>query len=139
MANRYTTQFFNTLSKGITGIYLRVTFGASGAPTIDRSGFQSQGIVSVTRNSAGLYTIVFGTQAGMLDVYYKLLMVKHVFDESGNSGTAPLSPGMFVVANSISTSAASIQIEFNSGGTATDPASGEAVFLEFVLKNSTAP
>lgn len=140
MANRYTTQFVNTLSKGITVLYLRVTFGASGAPTIDRSGFQSQGIVSVTRNSAGLYTIVFGTQAGMLDVYYKLLMVKHVFDESGNSGTAPVSPGMFIVANSVSTPAScSVQIEFNSGGTATDPASGEAVLLEFALKNSTAP
>ena len=140
MANRYTTQFFNTLSKGITGIYARVTFGAAGAPTIDRSGFQSQGVVSVTRNSTGLYTVVLGTQTGMLDVYFKLLMVKHLFDESGNGGSAPAAPGMFLVANSVAVAGTcSFQIEFNSAGVATDPASGEAVCLEIVLKNSTAP
>lgn len=140
MSNRYTTQFVNTLSKGITCLYARVTFGAAGAPTIDRTGFQSQGIVSVTRNGTGLYTIVFGTQAGMLDVYFKLLMVKHSFDESGNSGTAPVAPGMFLVANSVATAATcSLQVQFNAAGVATDPAANEAVFLEFTLKNSTAP
>jgi hypothetical protein len=140
MANRYTTQFVKTLSKGITVLYARVTFGAAGAPTIDRTGFQSQGIVSVTRNGTGLYTIVFGTQAGMLDVYFKLLLVKHSFDESGNAGVAPVAPGMFLVANAVSTPAScSLQVQFNAAGVATDPASTEAVFLEFTLKNSTAP
>jgi len=138
MANRWFNQFQKTLEKEVVSIFARVTFGASGAPTLVTS--VSKGVVSVTRNSAGKYTFVFGTQTGLLDVYPNLLMVKHVFDESGNGGTAPASPGMYILANNVAVSGtSSLQIEFNSAGTATDPASGEAVFLQFMFKNSTAP
>lgn len=138
MANRTFTQFGYTLERAVVSLYAHVTFGASGAPTLDTA--NSKGIVSITRNAAGKYTIVFGTQAGMLDVYNKFLCAKHIFDATGTAGAAPASPGMYLLANNVATfGTCSVQIEFNSAGTATDPASGEGVYIEFVLKNSTAP
>lgn len=137
MANRLFNQFRLSLEKKVVDIFAHVTFGASGAPTLDKA--NSKGIVSVTRNSAGKYTFVFGTNSAALDTYKKVLMVKHLFDATGNSGTAPASPSMFLIGNSIATAGtASVQVEFNSAGTATDPASGEGVFIQFTFGNSTA-
>lgn len=135
MANRYFTQFPLSMEKKVVNLFARVTYGASGAPTL--SAVNSKGIVSVTRNSAGIYTFVFGTQAGMLDVYVKLLMAKVVF----NSGaSAPAAPGMYIKTNSVSTvGTASLQVVLNSAGTATDPASGEIGYFEFIFGDSTAP
>lgn len=139
MANRHFRQFPKTLIPEVCKIYARVSFGASGAPTLDAK--NSKGVVSVTRNSAGKFTFVFGTNTKLpLDTYNRLLMIKHVFDETGNSGTAPASPALYIIGNSIATvGTASIQVEFNNAGTATDPASGEVVLLQFVFQNSTAP
>lgn len=138
MANRWLNQFKKTFEKEVVCVFARVTFGASGAPTLDTA--NSKGVVSVTRNSAGKYTIVFGTQAGNLDLYNRLLMVRHFFDETGNAGTAPAAPALYLTGNSISTlGTASIQVQFNAAGTATDPASTEVVLMEFEFKNSNAP
>lgn len=128
----------------VVDIFARITFGATGAPTLVAS--QSKGILSVTRNSAGKYTIVFGRAAGSLDTFPKLLMIKHLFDASGNSGASPAAPNMVLLNDSSATAGtASIQIEFtgptaggNTAQIATDPASGEAVDLEFSFRNSTA-
>ncbi len=142
MANRYTTQFVNTIAKGVNKIFCYVTFGGGGAPTIVNSSFQSQGIVSVTHDGTGQYTFVFGTQAGMLDVYYKLLGVQVLFDATANSGTAPAAPFFYLTANSVSTpGTCSLQLTFLDADTpaATDPVSGEAAYFEFTFKNSTAP
>ena len=138
MANRFFRQFRKQLEAEVVDIFARVSFGSSGAPTLDAT--NSKGIVSVTRSSAGRYVVVFGTNAGLLDTYNRLLCVKHVFDESGNGGTAPASPAMYVFANSINVlGTSSITVQFNAAGVATDPASGEVVLIDFVLKNSTAP
>lgn len=143
MANRYTTQFVNTIQKGITRVQGTVSFGATGAPTIVRTGFQSQGIVSVTRDSQGVFTFVFGTQAGMLDVYYKLLGVNVTFDTSAvGANTLPAAPIIAISANSVATAGTcSMQLTLFDGDTpaATDPANGEVGYFEFTLKNSTAP
>lgn len=141
MANRYTTQFVNCLQKGVTKIFANVTFGAAGAPTIVRSGYVSQGLVSVTRNSAGVFTFVFGTQAGMLDVYFKLLNVSVVFNTVG-SAAVPAAPLYYISADAVATPAScSLQLTFTDADTpaATDPASGESAYFEFTFKNSTAP
>jgi hypothetical protein len=134
MANRrYRSQFRFSMHKDPVDIFAHVTFGAAGAPTLDSA--NSPGIVSVTRNSAGNYTFVFGTNSQLaLDTYNYLLMVKHVFSQA----SAPASPAMFVSANAINTvGTASITLQFNSAGTATDPASGESVLLDFILRNSS--
>lgn len=134
MANRrYRSQFRFSMHKDPTDIFARVTFGASGAPTLDTA--NSPGIVSVTRNSAGNYTFVFGTNTQLaLDTYNYLLSVEHRFV----TPTAPAAPGMYVSANAISTvGTASITLQFNAAGTATDPGSGEQVLLDFILRNSS--
>lgn len=133
MANRrYRSQFRFSMHKDPVDIFAHVTFGSSGAPTLDTK--NSPGIVSVTRNSTGNYTFVFGTNTQLaLDTYNYLLMVKHVFSQA----SAPAAPGMWVSANAISTvGTASITLQFNAAGTPTDPASGESVLLDFILRNS---
>lgn len=131
--NRYLTQFPLTFEKKVVNVFAKVTFGASGAPTLDKA--NSKGIVSVTRNSAGDYTFVFGTQAGMLDTYVKLLGVTHVFKNT----SAPASPAMFIKNDSTGTAGTcSMEVVFNSAGTATDPASGEVLLMQFTFGDSTA-
>jgi hypothetical protein len=138
MANRYNQQFQLTQEKRVTSIFAKVTFGASGAPTLSAS--NSKGVLSVTRNSAGTYTFVFGSGSGVSlqkDSYVKLLTINNVM----NSGaSAPAAPAMYIKAdNTASNSSASIQIVMNSAGTATDPASGEIGYYEFIFGDSTAP
>lgn len=134
MANRYTNQFRAQLEKRVSSIFAHVSFGASGAPTLDVA--NSKGVVSITRNSAGVYTIVFGTQAQMLDTYVKLLSVSKSFLVA----SAADDRSMVILANNVSNNAlCNIQVEFHSAGVATDPASGSAVFMEFVMGDSTAP
>ncbi len=135
MANRrYNNQQF-TMTPGAVGLFANVSFGAAGAPTLNVP--FSKGVISVTRNSAGDYTFVFGTKAGFLDCYNKLLLASHVFN-SGSS--APASPQMYIKAdNSGNPAVCSIEVVFANAGVATDPASGEVVLLKFDFKNSSAP
>lgn len=135
MANRYNTQFPLAFEKKVVNIYAQVTFGATGAPTLNV--VNSKGVVSVTRNSTGDFTFVFGTQVKMLDVYVKFLSAKVTY----NSGaSAPLAPGMYIKANNIATfNTASIELVLNAAGTPTDPASGEIGYFEFIFGDSTAP
>ena len=137
MANRrFNNQQF-TMTPACVAIYAKVTFGDTGAPTLDAP--NSKGVVSVTQNSTGNYTFVFGTTSTSLDTYAKLLNVTHVFDTSGPSA-APAAPAMYISNDSIaSATAASVTLQFNAAGTAANPASGEIVHLEFDFKNSTAP
>lgn len=128
MSNRYYRQFTCSNNPGVVILYASISFGSTGAPTVSTSN-GAQSITSVTRNSAGDYTIVFQ------DLWSSLLGVDHVFN-SGSS--APASPGMYVKANNVAVAASkSIELVFNTSGTATDPASGEIVYLEFHLKNSS--
>lgn len=126
MANRYTNQFRASLEKRVSSIFMHVTFGAAGAPTLDTT--NSKGIVSITRNSAGVYTIVFGTDATHLDTYVKLLAINKVF-----MGAADLA--MRILANNISSSSlASIQVSFGA-----DPTAADQLYMEFVMGDSSAP
>jgi len=143
MANRYYNNQAFTLAPGVVKVFGLVTFGAAGAPTLVQSGsnFLSKGIVSVTRDGAGVFTFVFGTQAGMLDVYNKLLHVSVLFDTIGAPGV-PAAPLYYLSGNAVATPAScSLQLTFtdDASGTATDPGNGEAAYFEFTFKNSTAP
>ena len=131
MANRRYYQFTYSSEANPVHVFAQVTFGASGAPTLN---FGGNYISSITRNSAGDYTIVFK------DLYSRLLGVRAVF----NSGSSlPAAPALNVKANNVATatggSAKSIEIVFSDLETpaATDPANGEIVYLDFVLKNSS--
>lgn len=127
MANRryYNQQF--TLEPAPVTLFAHVTFGSTGAPTLDAN--QSRGIKSIVRNSAGNYTI------SLVDSYNRLLMLKHIFINS----TAPASPGLYIVSEQVvSSTAPSLIVQFNAAGTATDPGSGEQVRMSIELKNSNA-
>lgn len=143
MSNRYTTQFVNCLEKKLTKIFAHVTFGATGAPTLDNAAptANSKGIVSVTRNTTGKFTFVFGTQAGMLDTYVKILDVNYLSDTSGISGVAPAAANCVLIANNVATlTSCSLQLLFlDYAGSAVDPATGEGMFIEFTFGDSTAP
>lgn len=127
MANRYTRQFTASNLPGVTSIFAKITYGASGAPTLATNGY----ISSVTRNSAGNYTLVFR------DLWNALLGCNVVFD-SGSS--VPAAPLMYIASNLVATAASkSLNIVFTDQDTpaATDPASGEISYLEIMLKNSS--
>lgn len=128
MANRRLYQFTYSSIPNPTHVFAKVTFGSTGAPTLTANPF----ISSITRNSAGDYTLVFR------DLWSALLGVSVVFD-SGSS--LPAAPAMNVKSNLVATAASkSIEIVFSDLETpaATDPASGEIAYLDFVLKNSSA-
>lgn len=123
MANRLLQQFTFSTEKMPVQLYAQVSFGAAGAPTLVQG---NSFVQSITRNSAGNYTIL------LKDAYNRLMGVHHSF----LNATAPASPGMYISAQSVS-SAKTIGIIFNAAGTATDPGSGENVYLVIFLKNSS--
>lgn len=127
MANRRLYQFTYSSQANPTQVWLKITFGSSGAPTLAANPY----VASVTRNSAGDYTIVFS------DVWNALLGASVVF----NSGSSlPAAPVMSIKSNAVATAASkSIEVVFECLDTpaATDPASGEIAYICFVLKNSS--
>jgi hypothetical protein len=134
MANRFFNQFSKTMEKEVVSLFAHVTFGASGAATLDA--VNSKGIVSVVKQSTGKYRILFGTTAASKDSYYKFFNARATF----LNATAPAAPMMYitslqhnVVANCY------IDVQFSTAaGVSTDPASGEQVYMEIKLGNSSA-
>jgi len=137
--NRLVRPIMFAFEPDVVKAFAKVSFGASGTPTLDTT--NSKGLCNVTRNSTGNFTFTFGSQFTpfkRLDTYVKLLGLSHNFDESV-TGSAPAAPSMCLTANNVSNSSlASVTLQFNSGGSATDPASGEICRLAFDLCRSTA-
>ena len=128
MANRrFGSQFRFGFERMPVSLFAKLTFGSSGAVTLTHG----LGIKSVVKNSTGDYTIT------LQDNYNSLMCVKHVYDETSNSGTAPLAPSMFIKNNAVTSTTPTIEIVLNSAGTATNPASGEILLLEIILNNSS--
>lgn len=136
MANIYGRQFGLTKEAIVVDLFARVTFGASGAPTLVTA--QSKGFKSVTRNNQGIFTFVLGN-SNQIDKYVKLLAIQVLNDTIGAPGV-PAAPLYYLSANAVAGAAGSFQLTFtdDAGATATDPASGEAIYLHISLSNSTA-
>ncbi len=126
-------------------IDLRVTVGAAGALTLDA--VNSIGILSITRNSAGNWTIQFG-YAGNVNVtetYTRLLgMSWHSTTTAVGANTPSTIERVAVASNAVSTTG---QITLlltgptaagNTAQVATDPANGEIFHVAFQLCNSNA-
>jgi hypothetical protein len=144
MANRYCNQFQLTQEKRVTSIFAKVSFGATGAPTLSAS--NSKGVLSVTRNNPGTYTFVFGSGSGVsqqLDSYVKVMGVNVVFNTTAvNIGvTPPVAPILFIAADNTGNNAvASITVVLvDDAFAAADPASGEIGYFEFIFGDSVAP
>lgn len=125
MANRWFNQFSKTLEKEVCHIFAKVAFGASGAPTLSVA--NSKGIASIARSAQGTFLIT------LQDNYWKLLNAKGVFL---TSGAGPAAPTISVSNNGVTSG--TITVLTQNGGTDTDPASGETLFLELVMGNSSA-
>ena len=126
MANpvRYTFQFHNSYVPNLTCLYLKAAIGASGAPTINA--LQSMGIDSISRVDEGEYLVTLNKK------YQSLRMLKGCF-VAANGAAAP---DVTVSVDAVS-SAGTLTIVTQSGGVNTDPASGETMLLEIMLKDSS--
>ena len=134
MANRYMYQFKGSFEPGIVQIFGRISIGASGAPTLQLASSnptnQNRGIASIVRNSAGNYTIT------MSDPYVRLMSLSNTMIATGGISAAPT---VVVEQDNLSTLAApTLIVQFSSpAGSAADPANGEIVLLNIVVKNSS--
>lgn len=122
---RYRSQFRFSMEGQAVDIFAKVTFGSTGAPTLN----WGSGISGITRSSTGKYVIA------LTSVFQALIDAGYTFIESSG---APASPAMYVTSDASSNATApAVTIQFNSAGTATDPGSGEVVLLRLTLRNST--
>lgn len=136
MANRFFNQFGKTMEKEVVSLFAHATIGAAGAITLDA--VNSKGIVSITKIGTGAYRVLFGTNSASKDSYYKFFHAKAVFKTSGGIPAAPI---MYLVGlnyNDVTKCYIDLQFVDKVGGASTNPASGEEMYLEIVLGNSSA-
>jgi hypothetical protein len=131
MANRrYRSQFRQSWLGQSVDIYCRFAVGATGAPTLTSA--NSTGVVSVTRNSAGKYTVLF--QDSYAALYGAMATIKLA---SGAPITAS-SAMMVVRADNSASATKTVVVEFlQSDGTAAEIVSGATVYLHFEFNNSS--
>lgn len=122
MANRN----FNrkqALEREVKDLYLEVSFGATGAPTI----VSGVGITSITRNDAGDYTIVLDDRYhGGLKYFDGVLLdaaAEDIYFQLQESRVASATKDL--------------DIFCLTGSSATDPSNGSKAYFKFEVKTST--
>ena len=137
MANR-SFQRLQALDKEIKIIHGQFAVGGSGAPTLSAS--KSVGVKSVSRNSAGDYTLVLGVPGGDSDLYSHFFGMYFDIQKSTAIGsTAGGASFQLKAAPTVSTDGTINFIALNSSGAAAEIGSGETVHFMIVLKNSALP
>ena len=128
MANRRTYQFVGNNIAGVTRVLGKVTVGASGAPTLITTGVKTNNgyITSITRNSAGYYTLA------LADAWNALLCLNIA---TINSTGISASGSVNVKTDAVTTK--SLRFVCSTGGVANDPASGDILLIDILLKNSS--
>jgi|TARA_Y100000004_G_C8743501_1_gene339378 hypothetical protein len=137
MANR-SFQRLQALDKQIKIIHGQFDVGTTGAPTLSAS--KSVGVQSVTRNSAGDYSIVLGTPSGAVDKYSHFF--GGYFDIQKSTALGGTSGGMAFQlkgAPTVSTDGTINFIALDKDGAAAEIGNGETVHFMFILKNSALP
>jgi hypothetical protein len=130
MANRSFQQFSLGLEKLPVTLFAKVAIGATGAPTLSVA--NSKGIASIARNGVGKYTIT------LQDAYVKLLGVDNIVQNAAGIPAAP-TLGILSAGTNVSTvGGGTIVIQFSSGGSATELTTGDTVYLQLQMGNSTA-
>lgn len=128
MANRRLNQFRFSHEPALVDVFCRIAIGAAGAPTL--IALQNRGVASVTRISAGRYSIL------LQDSYARFM---HMHRSTINPAGVSAAPGTTVISESVATLASpTVVIECNTGGVATDPGNGEMLLIQLVCKNSSA-
>lgn len=148
MANRDMVNQAFFFDKACKTVNVKVSVGAAGAVTLD--GPKSKGVASVTRNSAGNWTIQFGFSANgtlFADNYNRLVAVDAFYDTTGVGVNAKKTAGYGadIVGNTIASNGQLVLQHTgptNSSTTtpiAVDPAPNEVVYLSFTFADSDAP
>lgn len=129
MANRSFHKPLGSLEIDTVTLYGTVTFGATGAVASSTG----KGITSVTRNSAGKYTVL------LADVYNAMLFADGIILDSANSDpvTVGVVPRLFSQAVSNATPTVIFQFYDVAGGEVADPASGAVLYYTIQLRNSS--
>lgn len=123
MANRNFNRF-QALEKEVKAIYAIVTIAGSGAPTLVAA--DSKGVASITRNSAGQYTLVLQDQ-------YNKLMQAQVSIQSATAQDLHAQQ----VSETVASSTKNVVFRTLAVGVATDPSSGSVLRIRLDLKNSS--
>lgn len=118
-------------------------FGSTNA----QANITHKGVVSVTRNSAGVYTFVFGAVQNsitVLDTYVRVLECNVRWDNQGDGYVPAQGLSMYISGNHVADhTLCSLQVTFvNALGVATDPddlGHSTVGHFQFVFTDSTAP
>lgn len=130
MGNRNYQQFQGTMERGVVKLFAKVTFGESGAPTLDKAA--SRGIRSVARTDTGDYTFTFGTATPPgTDAYARLLNAQAtpVFSTDGSTEALVLT----VADSDVTGGELDVTFVLASSGAEADPDAAEVAFFEFTL------
>lgn len=123
-----------TLEPQVVKLFVRIVFGASGAPTLTAVP-RNKGIASISQTSAGLYVLT------LQDAYQRILNIAGTMIATSGLPAAP------VIARKSDTVATTKTITFTtllmgSGAAApvaTNPADTDVLEMEITLSNSSAP
>ena len=137
MANRSFNRL-QALDKEIKIIHGQFAVGTTGAPTLSES--KSVGVKSITRNSAGDYSLVLGAVGGDSDLYSHFFGAYFDIQKSTAIGsTAGGASFQLKGAPTVSTNGTVNFIALNSSGAAAEIGNGETVHFMIVVKNSSLP
>ena len=139
MANR-SFQRLQALDKEIKIIHGQFETSSTDATVVTLSESKSVGVQSVTRNSAGDYSIVLGVPSGKVDKYSHFF--GGYFDIQKASALGGTTGGMSFQlkgAPTVSTDGTVNFIALDKDGAAAEIGSGEVVHFMFILKNSALP
>jgi hypothetical protein len=109
------------LEKEVKDLFAKITFGASGAPTLT-TGY---GIASIVRDEAGTYTLTLAD---------KYVSFKHASGTFLKSSAEDIR--LQLTDEDVSTDK-TVEFKTLTGASATDPSSGAGLFLQIVVKNTT--
>lgn len=124
MANR-TYNRRQALEKEVKDLYIKISIGASGAPSLVSGA--AIGAASISRNSAGDYTLV------LQDRYVALKYMDAILLDSAAEDIR-----VQLKSEAINSSAKSVSFFTLTGATPTDPSNGAQILLKLELKNTVA-
>lgn len=127
MANRRFFQFRMSAQRDVVDLSAKVAIGATGAPTLSLT--DAKGIASVTRNSAGNYTV-------KLQDNYAALMSASVTMLNATVSAAPASQLISEQVASATLPQLVIQC-LSPAGIATDPDNGATLLISVMLRNAS--
>lgn len=126
MANmRRKFQFQYSMQRDMVHVVMKAAIGAAGAPTLSTT--DAFGVTSITRNSAGKYTIL------LQDNYPALVSAQAIILNSAASA-APIT--QLLSEQVVNATAPNVVVQcLGPAGAAADPDSGSTLFVHLIMRN----